>query len=661
MSGEDELERQAQAMAEKALAALPEAARAAKIAKVKEGILKRLREQAAAAAGGAQAPAAGVPAPPAGGGPGIGAGGVNGGMAPPAPPPPAPPVAAPAAPPPPPVPAPDGQPGPQLLKLEGIEACGDEAWFADSNLRQALHDSVVAAHAEQKILVGTPADEIRRICPGGGRILGAGGVLRLGGAHLGGYGEADISYAYRQLSRALHPDKNPDIPEAPNAFKRLSEAADELRQGLSEAREVLKALCSAMGGTATPDMLERPQEALFAEATRLLYAVIALSGEGEVPGTALARAVAAFTSSPAYYTCQAQVLLSEWYDQSRLLDIFAGMPLRTAYDCAPKRFRAQFLCALNRATMAEAKRQSDCVRGNWQAVMMQFPEMGLWRDLREKLRLRIWTPDDEDRKEKSSKWDDDEGPKVSTWAKTWRERLRAALPRGMDGAIPPTDPEVRQLSAALWRDVTEWVRGPGDAERHLQLFTAEPSGRAGLLRAAGGDAANQADEWAYVPAVDIFLVLCEGIFGITAEGMFAENRAGHERFTFEEVMADKHKERRGKEKKERDREKDKEKKDRDRKVKDRDGSEDDDRKGPRNDPDFDWESVWRSRVQANRRRPRGCPSARSLSREARRRRSSGSRERKRSRSRRRRRSPSSREPSKRRAGRSRSRRRRSDD
>ena len=31
-----------------------------------------------------------------------------------------------------------------------------------------------------------------------GRVPFAGAVLRLGGAHLGGYGESDIAYAYRQ-------------------------------------------------------------------------------------------------------------------------------------------------------------------------------------------------------------------------------------------------------------------------------------------------------------------------------------------------------------------------------------------------------------------------------------------------------------------------------
>jgi len=353
------------------------------------------------------------------------------------------------------------------------------------------------------------------------------------------------------------------------------------------------------------------------------------------------------------------VLLSEWYDQPRLLDVFAGMPLRAAYDSAPKRFRAQFLCALNRATLAEAKRQSDCVRGNWQAVMAQFPEMGLWRDLREKLRLRVWERDEEDRQSKGSKWDDDEGPQVSTWAKTWRERIRALLPSSSDSAAPATDPEVRQLSAALWKDVVEWARAKGDAERHLQLFTAEPSGRAGLLRASG-DASSDPDEWAYAPAVDLFLAIGEGTFGITAEGLFAENRPGHGRISFADVMAGRCEERRDRDKKDKEKGKDKKDKDRGRSEDGAGGG----RKGGKkeNDPDFDWETVWRSRLQANKRRPRGCPSARSLSREQRRRASSKSRDRKKSRSRRRRRSPSSKEKEKtRRAGRSRSRRRRSDD
>ena len=54
------------------------------------------------------------------------------------------------------------------------------------------------------------------------------------------------------------------------------------------------------------------------------------------------------------------------YEEPQLLDLFASSPLRIAYDCAKKRFRAQFLCALARAAEAEARRNDSCVRGSWQ-------------------------------------------------------------------------------------------------------------------------------------------------------------------------------------------------------------------------------------------------------------------------------------------------------
>merc|ERR1719163_1193415 len=110
---------------------------------------------------------------------------------------------------------------------------------------------------------------------------------------------------------------------------------------------------------------------------------------------------------------------------NNLLDFYSGVPVRTAYDCAKKRFRAQFLCALNRVTVVEAKRQSDCIRGNWQEVLMQFPELSLWRELLDKLKTRVWTPDadaEEEAAPKRSKWDETAAPPVqkpSGWAKNW--------------------------------------------------------------------------------------------------------------------------------------------------------------------------------------------------------------------------------------------------
>lgn len=499
MAADDaKLEAQAQAMAEKALEKLPEAARAAKIEKVKEGILKRLKAQAA-------------PAPPAGGAPPAGP---PGAVRPPVAAPPGAPGAAgltassasssaPAA----------RQPPPPGVyePLPGILMCGEEPWFADPRVRKALQDKVVAAHAAQKILVGPPLEEIRRICPGGGRVLGAGAVLRLGGAHHGGYGETDIQYAYRQLSRALHPDKNQGIPEAADAFKRLSEASDELKQGLAEARQDLRMLCEAMGGSVTPAMLERPQEAHFAEASRLLSGVLGLAGEGEVPAQALPRAALAFVSSSRYHGCEAQALLSMWYDAPHLLDGFSHPTLRTAYDCSPKHLRAQFLCALQRATLVEERRFGG-LRTNWQAVIANFPELLLWRELREKLKQRA--------SGRASKWDSGAVPGTaaqwSDWATTWRDKIREVLAIGINEALPSTSAEVRKLTAGLWKDFAEWASSPEvDAKRQLALF-------AGGAELEGGSSAD----WAFVPASDLLLVLGEGIVGITAEGVFLEALQG---------------------------------------------------------------------------------------------------------------------------------------
>ena len=119
---------------------------------------------------------------------------------------------------------------------DGVEALGDEAWFAvGSWVREALAEAAEVSHGSFKILVGDPKAEIERVC---GQ-LRAGAVLRLGGAS-GGFGEADVAYAYRQLSRALHPDKNPENPMALEAFRRLKEASEELTRSASGLSKELK-------------------------------------------------------------------------------------------------------------------------------------------------------------------------------------------------------------------------------------------------------------------------------------------------------------------------------------------------------------------------------------------------------------------------------------
>lgn len=376
---DEELEKQAEEMAKKALPeSLPALVRTAKLPAVKQKILDRLKAQRTERAANAQAV---VPAVKQ-----VASGLVPGAGSPPPPPSssnPRPPVVAPPPPPP---------PG-ELVVVSWIDGCelgGDEPWFADTAVRRNLRESCVEAHKEQKILVGPPADEVDRICPTDGHTLGAGAVLRLGGARVGGYGEGDIAYAYRQLSRALHPDKNPDLAKAPAAFHRLSQAASELREGLSEQRASLQLLVAAMGGQATSEMLERPQEALFAEACRVLVAVCGAAGEGAVPVAAQSRAAGAFGRSHVFHTCEYQSLLKLWFDRSQHLEVYASQGMRTAYDCAPKRCRAQLLCLLNRALMCEAKRCHGCVRGAWSQIMQTFPELGVWREFRGLLEGRVW-------------------------------------------------------------------------------------------------------------------------------------------------------------------------------------------------------------------------------------------------------------------------------
>lgn len=644
MASDEDLEKQAQEMAEKALpASLPAAARKAKLPAVKQKIFERLKAQrdekgskpATSTPAVAQSPAG--PATPIS----TAAPAAVSGASQPAPP---------TGPPPPPPPPLDEGPG--WLRVSGMELVGDEPWFAELRVRRRLRDSVADAHKEQKILVGAPADEVVRICPEDGRVLGAGAVLRLGGAHLGGYGESDIAYAYRQLSRALHPDKNPDLPQAQAAFHRLSEAAEELRQGLNEQRGALQMLVGAMGGQATPQMLERPQEALFAEACRMLSAICGLVGEGEVGYAAQQRASAAFTRSSLYYTCKIPTLLADWFERPKLIDLFATVPVRTAYDCAPKRYRAQFICLLNRAALAEAKRFHDCVRGSWSSIIQTFPELALWRELRQAIQHRVWDssaePDpvpvqvappkqpepkaksrsrskrkrsrsrrrsrdddsDEDeaddgrrhkdvsnwrerRAEKDarrydkerqrdiaweSRWstsDDPNSPsahetkeperppdppkrdvkeavalhpimgwRACRWARKWRIAMMSILPSVLDASAASfTDPEVRRLGGALWREIVAWCRG-NDTERALGLFRADHQSAKtfgwdtkvdeATTRAAtrGLEPGFPVGEWAFVPLNDLLLVVGEGIVGMTAEGLFVDKPAGLKKFTF---------------------------------------------------------------------------------------------------------------------------------
>eukprot|EP00929_Paragymnodinium_shiwhaense_P040717 TRINITY_DN21219_c0_g1_i5.p1 TRINITY_DN21219_c0_g1~~TRINITY_DN21219_c0_g1_i5.p1 ORF type:complete len:391 (-),score=96.19 TRINITY_DN21219_c0_g1_i5:246-1418(-) len=383
----------------------------------------------------------------------------------------------------------------------------------------------------------------------------------------------------------------------------------------------------AGGGITTEEMLNRPQEALLAEGSRLLHAVLAMTGEGEPSPTALNRGLQAFGTAKSHPRCQASVLANEWWERVQLLNYFADKQMRTAYDCAPKRFRAQFLCALNRNVLAEAKRNQDCVRGSWQNVMGQFPEINIWRELRERLKTKVWTPlssveeesnvplEAEDKKEKKSKWDASkedvaEKQQPGAWGRKWRQRIKRCLPRSLDEAVPICDAEVLQLCCALWKEFTDEIRAEGSMQMHLDLFAADPSERS-YVRRGSIDPREGPLEWAYVPATDILLVVGDPFVGVTAEGLSSENPVGHERWTWKQILDNNPPPRRKTKSPSRKRSRSKPKED----------------AKAKNDPNFDWEREWRARMQRTR---RASPEPR----ERERRRRSGSRERDRRRRRR---------------------------
>ncbi|CAK9073761.1 unnamed protein product [Durusdinium trenchii] len=501
----DPLELQAQALAEKAL---PETApnRAAKLPAVRQKILERLKLQAAAP----------PVAPP------------HLALAVPKDPPEVPPVVP---------PTPDERL--EQLKVDGAELCGDEAWFADTQLREGLRAAVREAHREQKILMASAAEEVSRIAGEGGfQRPSALAVLRLGGAQLGGYGEGDIAYSFRQLSRVLHPDKNPDLAQADQAFHRLSEAADELRKGLQEQRRLVIWFASATSQQVPDSVMERPQEPLFAEACRLLTVICGLAGEGLVTIVARGRALSLFTST--YQGCRAPELLGLWFDRPQLLEAMASPSMRIAYDCAAKRYRAQFLCLLSRVLAAEVKRTGALPRDGWKKIAETFPELVLWQDLREQIYQRCWMVGADDPPGMAG-IDRSRSPARalrSRWARKWRKAMAAILPSGEDTAAPAADPEVKKLAHVMWKDIVAVAErephGSGP-KRALGLFRAEHHSPATFGRSSAKDRPSvEATEWCFIPSSDIFLVVGEDLIGMTLEGLFADNAPGQKRLSLAE-------------------------------------------------------------------------------------------------------------------------------
>merc|ERR1712137_771765 len=150
---------------------------------------------------------------------------------------------------------------------------------------------------------------------------------------------------------------------------------------------------------------------------------------------------------------------------------------------------------------------------------------------REIIRRKVYEKEPEETPaEKKPKWDDDgasdEKLVPSTWAVTWRERIRAVLVAGADGAVSTNDLEARQLMKFLWAEVVAHARTQEGGARALQLFTSDDN--------------DNGDHWAFIPVGDLLLIVAEGIAGITAEGFMADEGEHKDRFTCAEAMSGRH-------------------------------------------------------------------------------------------------------------------------
>merc|ERR1712091_657896 len=116
------------------------------------------------------------------------------------------------------------------------------------------------------------------------------------------------------------------------------------------------------------------------------------------------------------------------------------------------------------------------------------------------------------RKREKKKKDPD--AKWSPWAKQWRNLLRLVLPSAKDSAVPITDPEVRKLVAALWKDVSTWVIETEGPAASLNLF------RAGDESGSRGFPQRPPCEWGFAPAESLLLTVGGDLVGINVEGIF---------------------------------------------------------------------------------------------------------------------------------------------
>ncbi|CAE8582139.1 unnamed protein product [Polarella glacialis] len=368
---------------------------------------------------------------------------------------------------------------------------------------------------------GSPAEEVARIWLGDDAPLVAPAVvLGLAGRC---FGEEDVDAAYKKLCRVVHPDKTRDLPGSTDAFKRVKDSQEECKSGIQAARQIIQRMEFLFGFRATPDeMLDRPQAQLFATSFRFLLSVIGIAGEGKSMPLIKQRAAVAFEKSTGNPGSSGAVV-QQWFSSPELLSLFGTRTMRTSYDCAPKHYRAQFICALSRAAWLE-EAAGELIREQWAEVFRMFSEIQIWRLLEKQLRERTWAKVATDATTSVAS----ESVKSSDRRSRSRRRSRSS-----------SSSSSRRQSRKKGRSRSRSRRRSRSRSRRRSRSRSKRRSRS-RSRTRGGppsqtskepaasvtrvDLAVVASKWAFVPAADILLTLGEGMVGVTFEGAFVYDR-----------------------------------------------------------------------------------------------------------------------------------------
>eukprot|EP00434_Breviolum_minutum_P018716 symbB.v1.2.016516.t1/scaffold1256.1/size241426/4 len=145
----------------------------------------------------------------------------------------------------------------------------------------------------------------------------------------------------------------------------------------------------------TDQMLQDPEGAAFAEAARLLMAVLGFMCEGNCPPMLRGNVVTRAPFLPAWQGVVPHMVLREWFDGNEttsLLHFYGSQTLRKAFEASDRPKQGHFVTLLSRSAVVESQRPGNrqMLRGSWQKVFETFPELMLFRQLVCHLRKRAW-------------------------------------------------------------------------------------------------------------------------------------------------------------------------------------------------------------------------------------------------------------------------------